>query len=305
MFAFLHQPDINPVILQIYGPFAIRWYSLMYIIAFMFAYGYLLWQIRKKIVTFTEAVLSDIVFYSFIGVLAGGRLGYVLFYNLPVYIQNPAHIFAVWEGGMSFHGGMLGVIVAILLYAWQKKMNFFDLADVFCVPVPLGLGLGRWGNFVNGELWGRPTDAPWGVIFPSVPQNKWYPVADAGVQSFMNRIGLTVPPGQSLVNVPRHASQLYELFLEGIVLTIILILLSNLKNKPRGLLFPVFLIGYGLSRIIVEFFREPDAHIGYLGGNWLTMGMILSLPMVLIGVGLLIYFLKKNQRNPLWVSSGN
>lgn len=269
--AFLIQPDINPLILQIWGPFAIRWYSLMYVLGFMFSYFYIYYQIKKGRIKATEMELSDIIFYAFLGVIIGGRLGYVLFYNLGVYMQNPLDIFKIWEGGLSFHGGFIGVLISEWIYLSTKKKNFLDYADVFIVPLPFCLFLGRWGNFVNGELWGRPTTMPWGMIFRNAPGN-----------------------------LPRHPSQIYEMALEGLLLFIILLIISRLKHKPKGLIISSFFAGYGLFRGFVEFFREPDAQLGYLAGGWLTMGMLLCVPMILIGAAGIYYSLKLNRRNDLW-----
>ncbi|MGA2143083.1 MAG: prolipoprotein diacylglyceryl transferase [Brevinematales bacterium] len=269
--AFLIQPDINPLILQIWGPFAIRWYSLMYVLGFMFTYFYIYYQIKKGKIKTTEMELSDIIFYAFLGVIIGGRLGYVLFYNLGVYMQNPLDIFKIWEGGLSFHGGFIGVLISEWIYLSAKKKTFLDYADVFVVPLPFCLFLGRWGNFVNGELWGRPTTMPWGMIFRNAPGN-----------------------------LPRHPSQIYEMALEGLLLFIILLIISRLKHKPRGLIISSFFAGYGLFRGFVEFFREPDAQLGYLAGGWLTMGMVLCIPMILIGAAGIYYSLKLNRKNHLW-----
>lgn len=300
MFAFLYHPAIDPVILQIYGPLAIRWYSLMYIVGFLFVYLFLTWRIKKNFIKINAQVLSDVIFAGFVGLLIGARLGYVLFYNFANTMADPLSVFKVWEGGMSFHGGMIGIVAGVFIYALIKKLNFIDLADIFAVPVPMGLAFGRWGNFVNGELWGRPTDAPWGMIFPDLPRSKWFSTTEGWVNDIIQKTGLFVPQNAPLVNLPRHPSQLYEMFLEGFVLFTALYLLSRMKNKPRGLICWSFFLGYGLARFIVEFFREPDAQLGYLAGNWFTMGMVLSLPMVLVGIAGLVYTFISNKRNELW-----
>lgn len=304
MFALLHHPDINPVILQIAGPLAIRWYSLMYVAAFIFIYLFSLYRVKKNFIKLTENEMSDIIFISFLSGVIGARLGYVFFYDFFNTIRNPLHIFVVWEGGMSFHGGLIGAIIG----AWistvtnkKQKINYFDLSDVFVIPTTLGLAFGRWGNFVNGELWGRPTDAPWGMIFPAVPQGRWFSTSEPWVQAIIQKTGLAVQPGQTMVNLPRHPSQLYEMFLEGIVLFTVLYLLSKLKNKPpRGIIISTFILGYGICRFTMEFFREPDIQIGFLFGGWLTMGIMLSLPMVLLGLAGLIYFNIRKEKNELW-----
>jgi phosphatidylglycerol---prolipoprotein diacylglyceryl transferase len=300
MFAFLYHPAIDPLILQIYGPLGIRWYSLMYIVGFLFCYLFILYRIKKNIIKIDAQILSDVIFAAFLGVLVGARLGYVLFYNLQATLANPMSVFAVWNGGMSFHGGMIGIVLGILVYALIKKINFLDLADVVGVPVPMALAFGRWGNFVNGELWGRPTDAPWGMIFPGLPQAKWFPASEQWVRDMAEKAGMIVPPNATLVNLPRHPSQLYEMFLEGVVLFFVLYLVSKLKDKPRGLITWTFFLGYGLARFFIEFFREPDAQLGYLAGGWFTMGMVLSLPMAAAGLAGLIYTFIKNKRNDLW-----
>jgi phosphatidylglycerol:prolipoprotein diacylglycerol transferase len=300
MFAFLLHPNIDPTLLQIWGPLAIRWYSLMYIVGFLFAYSYFYFWIKKDKIKMTLDDLGDIIFAGFLGVLLGGRLGYVLFYDLANNIRNPLHIFFVWQGGMSFHGGLLGVMISFWVYSLIKKKNVFDLMDLAAIPTAVALGLGRWGNFVNQELWGRPTDAPWGVIFPSIPKSKLFPASEPWVREMANRTGLYISPSEPLVNLPRHPSQIYEMLLEGLVLFLVLYGMSKIRKFSRGILASTFLVGYGISRFIVEFFREPDAHIGYLIGNWFTEGMLLSLPMVLVGFIGLLYFSKKKQRNELW-----
>jgi phosphatidylglycerol:prolipoprotein diacylglycerol transferase len=269
--AFLIQPDINPLILQIWGPFAIRWYSLMYVLGFLFSYFFIYILIKKGKIKVTETELSDIIFYAFLGLIIGGRLGYILFYNLGYYMQNPVDIIKIWEGGLSFHGALIGVIISEWIYISVLKKNYVNYLDVFCIPIPFCLMMGRWGNFVNGELWGRPTNVPWGMVFRNAPGN-----------------------------LPRHPSQIYEMALEGLLLFIILLLLASLKHKPRGLIISSFFAGYGILRSFVEFFREPDVQLGYLAGSWLTMGMVLCIPMILIGAAGIYYSLKLNKRNDLW-----
>lgn len=300
MFAFLYHPAIDPLILQIYGPIAIRWYSLMYIVGFLFCYLFLLYRIRKNIIKISAQMLSDVIFAGFLGVIIGARLGYVLFYNLEGTLANPLSIFMVWNGGMSFHGGMIGIVAGILIYALIKKINFLDLADVVGVPIPMALAFGRWGNFVNGELWGRPTDVPWGMVFPGIPRDKCFPVTEPWVREMADKVGMIIPPNAQLINLPRHPSQLYEMILEGIVLFFVLYFVSKLKDKPRGLITWAFFLGYGLARFFIEFFREPDTQIGYLAGGWYTMGMTLSLPMIAVGLGGLVYTFVKRKRNELW-----
>ncbi|TIU69061.1 MAG: prolipoprotein diacylglyceryl transferase, partial [Mesorhizobium sp.] len=251
-------PNIDPVIVQI-GPLAVHWYGVGYIVGILFA-----WWYAKRLVTnarlwpdgalpMKPEDLDDFIVWAAIGVVVGGRTGYVLFYDLPRYIAHPLDIVAVWQGGMSFHGGLLGVILAMTLFSLKRGIRTWTLFDVVSAGVPVGLGLVRVANFINSELWGRPTDVPWAVEFPN-----------GGPFS-------------------RHPSQIYEALLEGLVLFLVLRFLthSRLKLKTPRFVGGAFICGYGLSRIFVEFFREPDQQLGYLlGTNWLTMGMILSTPMV-------------------------
>ncbi len=197
------------------------------------------------------------------GVILGGRLGYMLFYDFSEFVHEPWVIFKIWQGGMSFHGGLLGVLMALILFARTIKKSFWEVADFVAPLVPFGLGAGRIGNFINGELWGKATDLPWGMVFPQVD------------------------------NLPRHPSQLYEFGLEGVALFIIM-LWYTAKPRPKGRSSALFLMGYAASRFFVEFFREPDRHLGYLAFNWLTMGQLLSIPMFLFGLGL--WWVKGNEK---------
>ncbi len=245
-------PEIDPVLFQL-GPLKVHWYGLMYLIGFALAWWLALRRGKYSNPIFTEAQISDIIFYSAIGVVVGGRLGYVLFYNLPTYIDTPSLIFQVWKGGMSFHGGFIGVLIAMWLYAGKINVRFFELTDFIAPLVPLGLLAGRIGNFINGELWGRPTDLPWGMIFPHVD------------------------------NIPRHPSQLYQALLEGLVLFIILWVFSK-RPRPTMAVSGLFLIGYGTFRFLVEFVREPDRQLGFIAFDWMTMGQLLSLPLLIVGI---------------------
>ena len=251
-------PGFDPVLIHI-GPLAIRWYALAYITGILLG-----WQIAKRLVRrprwlMTPEHVDDLVFYATLGIILGGRLGYVLFYHPLYFAGHPLEIFAVWQGGMSFHGGLTGVIVGMIVFAWKHKLPFFEVADVAAVATPPGLLFGRIANFINGELWGRPTNVPWAVIFP--------------------RAG----------DVPRHPSQIYEAGLEGVLLGTVMLLLAFRPRRPemRGFLSGVFLVGYALARSTVEFFREPDAHLGVLPIG-LTMGQLLSLPMLLFGLFLIL-----------------
>lgn len=256
----IQYPHIAPEIFQL-GPFTVRWYGLMYL--FGFITGWLLGKYRlKSTKLMSPAQFEAVLTYVLFGVILGARLGYILFYDFPAYRAHPLDIFKIWQGGMSFHGGLLGVLVAIFISARRMKISFFALVDFFAPLVPPGLFFGRIGNFINAELWGRATDAPWGMIFPG-----------AG-------------------SLPRHPSQLYEAFLEGIVLFCIMWIFSS-KPRPRMAVSGVFGVGYGVFRCFVEFFRQPDEHIGYLAGNFLTMGMVLCVPMILIGIILLWAAYKK------------
>ena len=260
--SFIQFPQIDPVIFSI-GPLAVRWYGLMYLIGFVAAMYIANRAADNSKGVWTREQVSDLLFYGFLGVILGGRVGYVFFYQFDYLLVEPLYLFKIWQGGMSFHGGLLGVIAAVYLFARKTNKSFLSVGDFVAPLVPIGLGMGRVGNFINAELWGRQTDVSWGVIFPNDP-----------------------------LQVPRHASQLYEFFLEGVVLFGILYLITR-KPRSLGLASGVFLIGYGVFRIIVEFFREPDAHLGFIFSN-ISMGQILSLPMII--VGLMIIFWGANQQ---------
>ncbi|SHI58228.1 phosphatidylglycerol:prolipoprotein diacylglycerol transferase [Malonomonas rubra DSM 5091] len=255
-------PQIDPVIFSI-GPLAVRWYGMMYLLGFVGGYLMMNHVARLREYPLGKEQVSDLLFYGVIGVVAGGRIGYTLFYNSSYYLQHPLEIFYVWEGGMSFHGGLLGVLAVLFYYCWKKRYSLLMIADLVVAAVPIGLGFGRIGNFINAELWGRETDLPWGVIFPA-----------AGPQ-------------------PRHPSQLYEAALEGLVLLVVIYLLHRLKARP-GVAGFSFLALYGLFRFLAEFVRQPDAHLGFLWGG-ATMGQLLSLPMLLIGSAGIVYCLKRAQ----------
>lgn len=253
-------PQIDPIIFSI-GPLAVRWYGLMYLLGFVGGYFMMCHLARVRNYPISREQISDLLFYGVIGVVAGGRLGYTLFYNADYYLSHPGEIFYIWQGGMSFHGGLLGVVLAILYYCHRRKLALLKVADLVVAAVPIGLGLGRIGNFINGELWGRTTDLPWGMVFPG-----------AGSR-------------------PRHPSQLYEAGLEGLLLLGIIYLLHRLRVRD-GIPGFSFLACYGLFRFLVEFFRQPDAQLGFLWGG-ATMGQLLSLPMILIGVvGLVVIWMK-------------
>ncbi|MCE3237947.1 MAG: lgt [Gammaproteobacteria bacterium] len=252
-------PTIDPIAIQI-GSFSIFWYGLMYLFSFIACWGML--RLRLTHSYFSRGItleqLSDIVFYAALGVIIGGRLGYMLFYARSNLIAHPLSLFQVWQGGMSFHGGLIGVILALCLYAKKINKSVVDLTDFIAPVVPIGLGAGRIGNFINDELWGRVTDVPWAMIFPRGGE------------------------------LPRHPSQLYEFFLEGVLLFIILWSFSA-KYRPRWLVSGLFLVCYGLFRFGVEFFREPDWQVGFVAFGWLTKGQLLSLPMIIAGIAMLAW----------------
>lgn len=245
-------PQIDPVLVHI-GPLAIRWYGLMYLLGFLAAYGLIRALARRRQLPLEGDGAADLLFYGAVGVVTGGRLGYVLFYNPGWYLDHPLEAFAIWQGGMSFHGGLLGVIAATLLFCRRRQLPVLLTGDILVTAATVGLGLGRLGNFINGELWGRPTDLPWGIVFPG-----------AGP-------------------LPRHPSQLYQAALEGLLLFIMLMWLHRRQAAP-GVPFFTFFLGYGLCRFLVEFVRQPDAHLGFLWGG-ATMGQLLSLPMIAFGLG--------------------
>jgi phosphatidylglycerol---prolipoprotein diacylglyceryl transferase len=267
----LTYPHINPIAISIgpvfgIGPLKVHWYGIMYLIGFVAAWLLARYRARKPGSTWTPLDIDDLIFYCAMGVILGGRIGWCIFYGHDVIAENWLNIFHIWDGGMSFHGGMLGVLAAVWLFARIKKRHVGDVLD-FVAPLPgIGLMAGRFGNFINGELWGKPTTLPWGFR-------------------------LMDPDGQISV---RHPSQLYEATLEGLVLFLILWWFTS---KPRPRLAPtgLFLVLYGLARFTVEWVRLPDANIGYLVGDWLTMGMLLTIPMILAGAILMAFAYRLDQ----------
>ncbi len=263
-------PEFDPIALSIgpffgIGPLQIHWYAISYLVAFAIAWFLAMSRAKKPDSGWTSEQVSDLLFYGYLGVILGGRIGYVLFYHFDFFLADPLYLFKVWNGGMSFHGGLLGVIAGVWWFARKSHKSFWHVAD-FVVPiVPLGLGSGRLGNFINGELWGRaaPADLPWAMRFPHDREQ-----------------------------LLRHPSQLYEFLLEGILLFIIVWWFSN-KKRPNMAVSALFLTGYGTFRFLVEFFREPDAHLGKVI-SWLTMGQLLSAPMIIIGIWLLYYAYKND-----------
>lgn len=263
----LTYPHIDPVAIRL-GPLSVHWYGLTYLVAFVLFFLLAGRRLRHQPYAsitqpapWTRATVEDLLFWGVIGVVAGGRLGYCLFYKPAHYAAHPLEVFAIWSGGMSFHGGMLGVIAAMALWAWRRGLPWLQVTDFIAPCVPLGLAAGRIGNFINGELWGRVADPalPWGMVFPHALR------ADGS-------------------NPPRHPSQLYQFALEGVLLFVLLWLYARQPRK-MGQVSGAFLVGYGLLRFAVEYFREPDAHLGLLGLG-LSMGQWLCLPMVLAGMAL-------------------
>lgn len=261
----LTYPDIDPVALAI-GPLAIHWYGLMYLIGFGIAWGLGRWRASRPDSGWTPEMVDDIIFYGMVGAILGGRIGYMFFYGFDQLLDNPLNLFKVWEGGMSFHGGLTGVLGAILLFSRRYGLRFFQTADFLAPLVPPGLLAGRIGNFVNGELWGHRTDLPWGVQLPCA--------------KFPTQC-LDLPAGTAL-SPAVHASQLYEATLEGAALFVILFVFSR-QTRPTMAVSGVFLIAYGSFRFLLEFVRVPDVQLGYLAFDWFTMGQLLSLPMILFG----------------------
>jgi phosphatidylglycerol:prolipoprotein diacylglycerol transferase len=266
-------PALNPVALKL-GPLSIRWYGLAYITGLLLGWRYTVWLTRQPQFNPPDSRpapqdLDDFLFWAMAGVLVGGRLGIVLFYKPSAYLADPISIVKVWEGGMSFHGGMLGVIVALILFTMRRRIPFFRLSDLVAAATPIGLFFGRLANFINGELWGRPSDVPWAMVFPN---------PEAGP-------------------LPRHPSQLYEAVSEGLILFCILAIAAQRPGIRRrdGLLSGMFLIGYAIARSVCELFREPDSYLGFIVGG-ISMGQILSFPMLLAGIGISAYALGHPRR---------
>ncbi len=259
-------PQIDPVLVSL-GPLKIRWYGLMYVLGFMISWFLVRYQIRTMHLKQLEAEFENLNFTLIICLVLGGRLGYVFFYNAPYYLQHPLEILATWHGGMSFHGAVLAIIIGGFIFCRKKGLNFLETADIYVITTPLGLGLGRIGNFMNGELYGRVSDVPWAMVFPG---------------------------GGPLA---RHPSQLYEALLEGVLLFIICWKMRTVKIKKQwghGTLLAIFLAVYGIFRTIVEFFREPDAHIGFMAG-FITRGQLLS--AIMIVSGLILFFTVQKSKN--------
>jgi phosphatidylglycerol:prolipoprotein diacylglycerol transferase len=258
----LPYPQIDPVAIAL-GPLKIHWYGLMYLVGIGGAWWLASRRLERFDATWSKDKLSDLVFWVAMGVILGGRLGYAFFYDFAAYIAEPAKILRVWEGGMSFHGGLIGVMLATWWFGKRNGKSFFELMDFIAPLVPIGLGAGRIGNFINAELWGKATDVPWAMVFPTDPEQ-----------------------------LARHPSQLYQFALEGVALFTILWFYSR-KPRPTMAVSGMFAACYGVFRFIVEFVRVPDAQLGYLAWDWLTMGQVLCLPMILGGIGLIAYAYKR------------
>jgi len=263
LLSMLSYPNIDPIALDL-GVIQIHWYGLSYVAGILIAW----WLLKKRAMQdywpFNQEQVGDLIFYAMLGIILGGRVGSVFIYNLDYYLQHPIEIFYIHQGGMAFHGGLIGVLVSMILFARKHQLHFFKITDFIAPVVPVGLFTGRIANFINGELWGAPSDVPWAMVFPA-----------------MNAGG-----------VPRHPSQLYEAMLEGIVLFIILWVFSS-KPRSHASISGLFLLGYGTFRFLVEFVREPDAHLGYLAFDWLTMGQVLSMPMIIGGIVLIAIAYRK------------
>ena len=255
-------PFIDPVAISI-GPLSIHWYGLMYLLGFAGFWWVGRIHARKPWSAVTPDQVGDMLFYGVIGIIIGGRLGYALFYNFADFLSNPLMLVRIWEGGMSFHGGLIGALAASWLYGRRLGVRFFQITDFIAPLSCIGLGAGRIGNWINGELWGKPTEVPWAMVFPAADM------------------------------LPRHPSQLYQAALEGIALFVILWVFAR-HQRPVGAVSGLFLICYGVFRFVVEFVREPDAHIGYLAFGWLTMGQVLTVPMVLAGAVIMFWAYRRN-----------
>lgn len=260
----LQFPNIKPYIVKI-GSFQIRWYGVMYLIGFISSYLLVRREVVRRNIPLSRVQVESLYFHIILGLILGARFGYVIFYNFSYYIRHPLESVAVWQGGMSFHGGLIGVVIAGFLFSRKNGVSMYTLGDLLMPTAPIGLFCGRIGNFINGELFGRPTDVPWGMVFPGGGP------------------------------IPRHPSQLYEAFLEGIVLFTILWTLRD-RFKKEGMITALFLILYGLFRFIVEYFREPDAHLGFVIGSF-SMGQVLSSAMIVIGIAIFMAKQKQSTKN--------
>ncbi len=261
---YLQFPQIDPVLIKL-GPISLHWYGMMYLFGFVFAYWLGTRRAKQSNGLWTVEQVDQLLFNCFAGIILGGRIGDVFFYNLDYFLTDPLYLFRIWEGGMSFHGGLIGVIVAMIWTSRRQQRNFWQTADFFAPLIPFGLGMGRIGNFINAELWGRVTDVPWAMVFPTDP-----------------------------LRLPRHPSQLYEALLEGLVLFIILNLFIK-KARPMGSVSGLFLIGYGVFRFLVEYVREPDANVN-TAADLLTRGQWLCVPMIIGGAAIMFWAYRRQAR---------
>lgn len=261
----IQYPDIDPIALAL-GPITIYWYGLTYVGGLMFAWWLGKQRAQRPDSPIKEAQIDDLIFYAALGIIGGGRIGYALFYGSGSLLDDPLRVFRIWEGGMSFHGGFLGVVIAMWLLCRNHKIEFVGLVDFIAPLAPVGLALGRLGNFINQELWGRPTEVPWAMVFPNDPSG-----------------------------LARHPSQLYQFALEGVLLFVILLWFTRAPRPPWSAA-GLFLLGYGIFRSTAEFFRQPDAHIGFDALGWLTRGQMLSLPMIIAGAAIMIWAYRRGAR---------
>ena len=256
-FAMLRFPDIDPIAFSV-GGLHFYWYGLMYVTGFLAFLVLGRYRAYRRTSDVDPTWVGDMMFYGVLGTVLGGRLGYILLYNTELFVRDWTVLFRIWEGGMSFHGGLVGVAAALWLFSRRRRQSFVKIADFVVPMVPIGLGAGRLGNFINGELWGRPSDLPWAMVFPHVDAQ------------------------------PRHPSQLYEFALEGVLLFVVL-WIYTMKPRPSGMAAGLFCVLYALFRFGVEFVREPDRHIGFIGWDWITMGHLLSVPLFIVGLVLMLF----------------
>lgn len=262
-------PNIDPVAISL-GPVQVHWYGLTYLFGFVAAWWLLKVHTRRLNAAWTKDDLADLLFYCAIGVILGGRMGYILFYNTSAFLQDPLMLFRIWQGGMSFHGGFIGVCLAIIIFARKTGRKIFEVGDLVAPVTTIGLGAGRLGNFINGELWGRVTDVPWGMVFPF----------------------------EAAGPLPRHPSQLYQFALEGVLLFIVLWIYSR-KPRPMMAVTGMFLLLYGCFRFFVEFFRQPDEHLLFVAFGWMTRGQQLCIPMVVLGAVLIWLAYRRGEMAPV------
>jgi phosphatidylglycerol:prolipoprotein diacylglycerol transferase len=258
----LTYPEIDPVALSL-GPLKIHWYGLTYLVGFAFAWWLAVRRSSRAESVLNRSQVDDLIFFGALGVVLGGRIGYSLFYGWERLVEDPLWLLRVWQGGMSFHGGLIGVLLVMLWFSRSRSLDYIGLLDFVAPLVPIGLGMGRLGNFIGQELWGRAASVPWAIVFPKDP-----------------------------LQLPRHPSQLYQFALEGLLLFGVVFWFSH-RPRPRFAVGGVFLIFYGMLRFFVEFFRQPDAHIGFDALGWLTRGQVLSVPMMVVGLVILVYAYKR------------